>query len=242
MRRLVVTGMLVAGVTCGVTGPLAGRAAAQAQAALRRFTAPEVRDEAALARLLEALREVPGAGQAQGRLQTAGGALLQVAGEAVAEALIRAAKEAGFDLKPAVENLAGRAFFSVAGVSIPEDEEKLRQAVARVEGIGEFRILRAPRGTLLGVQGGTAKPDTVIAAARAAGFDLRPVEGPFRPGTGEGERNAPAAFGERVGQDLTKAGEAAPEFTLITKDGEGRISLADFKGKKPVVLIFGSYT
>lgn len=37
-------------------------------------------------------------------------------------------------------------------------------------------------------------------------------------------------------------GEPAPDFTLTTVDEEKQISLADFKGKKPVVLIFGSFT
>jgi Ca2+-binding EF-hand superfamily protein len=37
-------------------------------------------------------------------------------------------------------------------------------------------------------------------------------------------------------------GEAAPAFTLETHDKSKRISLADYRGKKPVVLIFGSFT
>ena len=41
--------------------------------------------------------------------------------------------------------------------------------------------------------------------------------------------------GPRVGQD-------APHFTLPTYDGKGTVSLSDFRGKKPVVLIFGSFT
>ena len=34
----------------------------------------------------------------------------------------------------------------------------------------------------------------------------------------------------------------APAFTLETHDKSRRISLADYRGKKPVVLIFGSFT
>jgi EF hand len=36
--------------------------------------------------------------------------------------------------------------------------------------------------------------------------------------------------------------QAAPVFVLETHDKERRISLADYRGKKPVVLIFGSFT
>jgi Ca2+-binding EF-hand superfamily protein len=37
-------------------------------------------------------------------------------------------------------------------------------------------------------------------------------------------------------------GQEAPGFVLETHDKERRISLADYRGKKPVVLIFGSFT
>ena len=37
-------------------------------------------------------------------------------------------------------------------------------------------------------------------------------------------------------------GELAPDFTLKTQDGKGPITLSSFRGKKPVVLTFGSYT
>jgi hypothetical protein len=37
-------------------------------------------------------------------------------------------------------------------------------------------------------------------------------------------------------------GQEAPPFTLETHDRSRRISLADFRGKKPVVLVFGSFT
>lgn len=38
------------------------------------------------------------------------------------------------------------------------------------------------------------------------------------------------------------AGEAAPDFTLKTVDGSAQVRLSSFRGAKPVVLIFGSYT
>lgn len=37
-------------------------------------------------------------------------------------------------------------------------------------------------------------------------------------------------------------GDLAPEFTLRTQDGSDEIRLSQFQGKKPVVLIFGSFT
>jgi hypothetical protein len=39
-----------------------------------------------------------------------------------------------------------------------------------------------------------------------------------------------------------KVGEMAPDFTLKTPDGKQTISLAEFRRRKPVVLIFGSFT
>jgi hypothetical protein len=39
-----------------------------------------------------------------------------------------------------------------------------------------------------------------------------------------------------------RPGQTAPLFTLPTQDGEGKVSLVDYIGKKPIVLIFGSFT
>jgi len=39
-----------------------------------------------------------------------------------------------------------------------------------------------------------------------------------------------------------RIGNAAPDFTLKTPDGSAQVRLASFHGKKPVVLVFGSYT
>jgi len=39
-----------------------------------------------------------------------------------------------------------------------------------------------------------------------------------------------------------RAGDAAPDFDLPTQDKKSRIRLASFRGREPVVLIFGSYT
>jgi peroxiredoxin len=39
-----------------------------------------------------------------------------------------------------------------------------------------------------------------------------------------------------------KVGEQAPDFELGLADGKGTVRLSDFAGKRPVALIFGSYT
>lgn len=39
-----------------------------------------------------------------------------------------------------------------------------------------------------------------------------------------------------------RAGDTAPDFTLPTLDKSAQVELASFRGKKPVVLVFGSYT
>ena len=37
-------------------------------------------------------------------------------------------------------------------------------------------------------------------------------------------------------------GDAAPDFDLPLLDGSARVQLSSFRGREPVVLIFGSYT
>jgi len=39
-----------------------------------------------------------------------------------------------------------------------------------------------------------------------------------------------------------QVGDPAPEFSLPTGDRKARVRLSSFRGLKPVVLIFGSYT
>ena len=42
--------------------------------------------------------------------------------------------------------------------------------------------------------------------------------------------------------DMLVEGDVAPDFTLKSPDGKGEVSLSDFRGAKPVALVFGSYT
>lgn len=37
-------------------------------------------------------------------------------------------------------------------------------------------------------------------------------------------------------------GTLAPDFTLPTQDGRSSVTLSSFRGRQPVVLVFGSYT
>lgn len=39
-----------------------------------------------------------------------------------------------------------------------------------------------------------------------------------------------------------QVGDNAPDFSLKTPDGNAQVQLSGFRGAKPVVLIFGSYT
>jgi cytochrome oxidase Cu insertion factor (SCO1/SenC/PrrC family) len=47
---------------------------------------------------------------------------------------------------------------------------------------------------------------------------------------------------DRPQEGKLKVGDVAPDFTLKTQDGKGEVKLSAFRGKKPVVLVFGSYT
>jgi hypothetical protein len=39
-----------------------------------------------------------------------------------------------------------------------------------------------------------------------------------------------------------RTGDLAPDFTLPVLDSSERVTLSSFRGKQPVVLVFGSYT
>ena len=56
-----------------------------------------------------------------------------------------------------------------------------------------------------------------------------------------GEVITGAAKGERY-DDKLEVGDVAPDFTLSDPKGKHEVTLSSFRGEKPVVLIFGSYT
>ena len=58
---------------------------------------------------------------------------------------------------------------------------------------------------------------------------------------GQAEGGAGKGAAERW-PDKVKEGEAAPDFTLKSPDEKTSFTLSAFKDKKPVVLVFGSFT
>ena len=66
-----------------------------------------------------------------------------------------------------------------------------------------------------------------------------------QPGARAGQRPN-AARNTRPGDlrmpDRIAAGDEAPDFTLQSPDGKREITLSSFRNKKPVALVFGSYT
>ncbi len=95
---------------------------------------------------------------------------------------------------------------------------------------------------------------TVDEAGNAAppvepGISDKALQGPDRAITSLLPSDAPDALilelveGEPVTRPETlELGELAPELTLKTWDGKSTVSLADFRGKTPVVVAFGSFT
>ena len=60
-------------------------------------------------------------------------------------------------------------------------------------------------------------------------------------GQGEGRRRAMRPTRRRPDR-APALGAEAPGFKLKTYAGDGEVELAAFRGKRPVVLVFGSYT
>ncbi len=47
---------------------------------------------------------------------------------------------------------------------------------------------------------------------------------------------------KKLNAQAPRVGNLAPDFTLTDSRGEETITLSQFRGQKPVVLIFGSFT
>ena len=62
-----------------------------------------------------------------------------------------------------------------------------------------------------------------------------------QPGSKVGEIITGPAKGERY-DDTLEVSEPAPDFTLADPTGKREVTLSSFREKRPVVLIFGSYT
>jgi peroxiredoxin len=50
------------------------------------------------------------------------------------------------------------------------------------------------------------------------------------------------AWQKKYDADAPKVGDLAPDFELADSSGENQVRLADFRGHKPVALVFGSFT
>lgn len=79
---------------------------------------------------------------------------------------------------------------------------------------------------------------------------LGALDGPEAPRPAAGERGPSIPeqlrmfFGGQFGwfEEGPKVGEAAPDFSLDRLDGSGKFRLSESREKRPVVLIFGSFT
>ncbi len=56
------------------------------------------------------------------------------------------------------------------------------------------------------------------------------------------DRKAARAWQERHDAHAPKPGDVAPDFELRDVNGKDPVHLSDFQGRKPVALIFGSFT
>lgn len=78
----------------------------------------------------------------------------------------------------------------------------------------------------------------------------RKEETPAEPPKKNSAHAGKSVSGAKMGQDLImarfgnapKVGDVAPDFKLERADGKGPVRLYDFRGKRPVALVFGSYT
>ena len=55
-------------------------------------------------------------------------------------------------------------------------------------------------------------------------------------------RREAQAWQKQYDAQAPKAGDVAPDFYLHDVNGENPVRLSDFRGQKPVALIFGSFT
>ncbi len=63
----------------------------------------------------------------------------------------------------------------------------------------------------------------------------------MEPKTLKNRRDA-SAWQQHFDPLAPKVGDLAPDFALHDVRGQEQVRLSDFRGKKPVVLIFGSFT
>ena len=76
---------------------------------------------------------------------------------------------------------------------------------------------------------------TLLAIALTSLPALAQGERPQRPD----RREQPRA---RLQDRSLRVGQSAPTFTLPSFDGESKTEVKEFRGKRPVIVFFGSYT
>ena len=93
--------------------------------------------------------------------------------------------------------------------------------------------------------------DAALRSAAAATRELRKALAGAKTGQVRDLRRALAAgvgriivdsFHEIARLTALETGEVAPDFTLPTLDHRERVTLSSHRGRRPVVLVFGSYT
>ena len=57
-----------------------------------------------------------------------------------------------------------------------------------------------------------------------------------------GFRNRLVPAHKALDAEAPRAGDVAPDFTLYDIQGRDSVTLSDFRGEKPVALVFGSFT
>jgi hypothetical protein len=173
-----------------------------------------------------------------------GGATLLIQGDVAETKLTAAARSAGYTLA-ALRNAPGRkAEFAIgAKPGSTVDEQKVREFAEGLEGVEAAEIRSTLEGKQLALTGDRLKPDRIVAAAAEAGIELRVVENVTLPSLApKAGRVTPASYEDAIVEDPIEPGKPAPQFTLLSQDGVRKISLGDFTGAKPLVLIFGSCT
>lgn len=82
---------------------------------------------------------------------------------------------------------------------------------------------------------------TLLAAVCVSADEGKQKTDPYAGKTVKDRRDGMGLIRARAG-NVPKVGEQAPDFELSTLDGKRKIKLSSYRGKKPVVLVFGSYT
>lgn len=78
-----------------------------------------------------------------------------------------------------------------------------------------------------------------LPAGAQEGDDIEPID-PFCGRTVADRKAGQALMAAREGH-VPRVGEEAPDFTLRTPTGQA-VRLGDFRDRRPVVLVFGSWT